>query len=177
MGVIISHAMITVITPRWLDRWSCSLGNEFMKQMQKKFLFHGTRWNISLKGSMPQRSIEKRIPCNFQSNERHNDTCVLPSSLVVFITAPSLSHDDVIKWKHKGQWRGALIFSLICAWINGWVNIGAVGDLRSHRAYYDVTVMMKLLSNVVQSSYCVCLQKQMRASMAEAGISYLDSFE
>ena len=23
---------------------------------------------------------------------------------------------------HKGQWRGALMFSLICAWINGWVN-------------------------------------------------------
>ena len=22
---------------------------------------------------------------------------------------------------HKGQWRGALMFSLICAWINGWV--------------------------------------------------------
>ena len=46
------------------------------------------------------------------------------------------SHDDVIKWKHfprywpfvlvfphKDQWRGALMFSLICAWINGWVNI------------------------------------------------------
>ena len=51
-------------------------------------------------------------------------------------------HDDVIKWKyfscywsfvrgihrspvnssHKGQWRGALMFSLICVWINGWVN-------------------------------------------------------
>ena len=23
---------------------------------------------------------------------------------------------------HKGQWRGALMFSLICAWINRWVN-------------------------------------------------------
>ena len=23
---------------------------------------------------------------------------------------------------HKDQWRGALVFSLICAWINGWVN-------------------------------------------------------
>ena len=52
------------------------------------------------------------------------------------------THDDVIKWSHfprcrpfmrgihwspvnsphKGQWRGALIFSLISAWINGWVN-------------------------------------------------------
>ena len=70
-------------------------------------------------------------------------------------------HDDVIKWKHfrrywpflrgihrspvnsphKGQWRGALIFSLICAWINGWVNNNEPSDLRCHRTHYDVIVM------------------------------------
>ena len=43
---------------------------------------------------------------------------------------------------HKGQWRGALMFSLICAWIDGWVNNGEAGDLRPHRAHYDVTVMI-----------------------------------
>ena len=68
-------------------------------------------------------------------------------------------HDDVIKWKHflrywpfvrgihrlpvnsphKGQWRGALMFSLICAWTNGWAKHR---DLRCHRAHYDVTVML-----------------------------------
>ena len=42
---------------------------------------------------------------------------------------------------HKGQWRGALMFSLICAWINDWVNNRGAGDLRSHSAHYDVTVM------------------------------------
>ena len=42
---------------------------------------------------------------------------------------------------HKGQWRGALMFSLICAWANGWVNHRDAGDLRRHRAHYDVTVM------------------------------------
>ena len=42
---------------------------------------------------------------------------------------------------HKGRWRGALVFSLICAWINGWVNDGEAGYLRRHRAHYDVTVM------------------------------------
>ena len=31
--------------------------------------------------------------------------------------------------------------SLICAWINGWVNNGEAGDLRRHCANYDVTVM------------------------------------
>ena len=39
-----------------------------------------------------------------------------------------------------GQWRGALIFSLICAWTNGWVNNRDTGDLRRHRARYEITV-------------------------------------
>ena len=42
---------------------------------------------------------------------------------------------------HKGKWRGALMFSLICVWINGWVNNREAGDLRCYRAHYDVTVM------------------------------------
>ena len=33
------------------------------------------------------------------------------------------------------------MFSLICAWINGWVHNGEAGDLRRHRAHYDATVM------------------------------------
>ena len=69
-------------------------------------------------------------------------------------------HDDVIKWKHfphywpfvwgihrwqvnslhKGQWRGALMFSLIC----GGVNSREAGDLRHHHTHYDVTVMLIL---------------------------------
>ena len=50
---------------------------------------------------------------------------------------------------HKIQWRGALVFSLICAWTNGWaINLDA-GDLRNHRAYYDVIVMY--LSCITQS--------------------------
>ena len=72
------------------------------------------------------------------------------------------SHDDDIKWKHfprywpfvrgihrspvksphKGLWRRALIFSLICVWINGWVNNREAGDLRRYRAHYDVIVML-----------------------------------
>ena len=74
------------------------------------------------------------------------------------------SHDDVIKWKHfprywpfvrgihwslvnsphKGQWRGALMLSLIRAWINGWVNNGEACDLKRHRAHHDVTVMWSM---------------------------------
>ena len=70
-------------------------------------------------------------------------------------------HDDVIKWKyfprnrpfvrgihrlpvnspHKGQWRGALMFSLICAWTNGWANNRNAGYLRRH---YDVPVIKRV---------------------------------
>ena len=73
-------------------------------------------------------------------------------------------HDDVIKWKHfprywpfvrgihrspvnsplKGQWRGALLFSLICARINDWINNREAGDLRRHCVHYDVIVMQHL---------------------------------
>ena len=47
---------------------------------------------------------------------------------------------------HKGQWRRALVFYLICAWINAWVNNRAAGDLRRHRAHHDVIVMDPLLA-------------------------------
>ena len=42
---------------------------------------------------------------------------------------------------HKGQWRGALMFYMICIWINGWVNNREAGDLKRHHAHYDVIVM------------------------------------
>ena len=35
----------------------------------------------------------------------------------------------------------SLIFSLICAWTNGWANNRDTGDLSRHRVDYDVTVM------------------------------------
>ena len=50
-------------------------------------------------------------------------------------------HQSPVNSPHKGQWRGALMFSLICVWINGWVNNREAGDLRHYRAHYDVTRM------------------------------------
>ena len=55
---------------------------------------------------------------------------------------------------HKGQWRGALMFSLISASMNGWVNNREAGDLRCNRAHYEVNVMLnvKLWSPLCNSS-------------------------
>ena len=91
---------------------------------------------------------------------------VLTVQLWVPIVSPLhvLCHDDVITWKdfprywpfvrrihrspvnspHKGQWRGALMFSWICARINGWINIRVAGDLRGHQAHCDVIVMITI---------------------------------
>ena len=52
---------------------------------------------------------------------------------------------------HKGRWRGALMFSLIFPWTNGWVNTRDAGDLRSQWAHYDVTVMAHRVRAVVYS--------------------------
>ena len=58
---------------------------------------------------------------------------------------------------HKGQRRGASMFSLICARINSWVNNGEAGDLRSHRAHCDVMVMAKIEVHI--SSTVACMTK------------------
>ena len=92
-------------------------------------------------------------------------------------------HDDVIKWKHfprywpfvrgihrspvnsphKGQWRGALMFSLICVWINGWVNNREAGDLGRYRPHYDVIVMNQRWPNSLTHTCASCIHlKRMR---------------
>ena len=82
---------------------------------------------------------------------------------------PWSHHDDVIKWKHfprywpfvrgihrspvnsahKDQWRGTLMFSLTCVWINDWVNNREAGDLRRHRGHYDINVMRAIVNTIV----------------------------
>ena len=91
-----------------------------------------------------------------------------------FLHGWSQKRGDVIKWKHfprywlfvpgihrpsvnsppKGQWRGALVFSLICARINAWVNNREAGDLRTHRIHYDVIVMHNPL--ITSEPLCNC---------------------
>ena len=91
---------------------------------------------------------------NFLQSMKNRRQCCY--NVVNFFT-----HDDVIKWKHfphywpfvrrnhrspvnyphNGQWHGALMFSVIWVWINGWVNNRKAGDLRRNRTRYDVIAM------------------------------------
>ena len=103
--------------------------------------------------------------------------------IVVDINAPSATvnlakppiHDDVIKWKHfprhwpfvrgihrspidspqKGQWRKALMFSLMCAWTNGWEICWYAGDLRRNDAHCDVIAMSRcVVLSTSQHGHC-----------------------
>ena len=94
------------------------------------------------------------------------------------------TNDDVIKWKHfprylpfvqgihrspvnsphKGQWRGALMFSLICIWINGWINNREAGDLRRYRSHYDASELI--------SSYLLWLPQKCRWFMTIRSINH-----
>ena len=99
-------------------------------------------WCSVITGAFDEVYMYKLIHCSYQYNNIN------------------LNHDDVIKWKHfprywslvwrihwspvnsphKGQWREALMFFLICARINGWINYGEAGDLRRHRIHCDAIV-------------------------------------
>ena len=101
-------------------------------------------------GHVQRSCIQKHFPCR-----------VFFGGIKAAYNGVKETHDDVIKWKHfprnwpfvrgihrfpvnsphKGQWRGALMFSLICAGINDWVNNREAGDLRRHRAHDEVIVM------------------------------------
>ena len=106
------------------------------------------------------------------------------------IVRKNLWHDGVIKWKHfprycpfvrgfhrspvnfphKGQWCGALMFSLICVWINGWVNNREAGDLRRYRTHYDV-IVMETCVEVTKVTFSVTTLK---ACVACVVTSYVD---
>ena len=104
----------------------------------------------------------------------HKETAWFTTSPLLMTICFIAHHDDVIKWKHfprywpfvrgihrsrwiprtKGQWRGALIFSLICAWINDWVNNRETGDLKRHCDHYDVIIMCRAWAHVMVERAC-----------------------
>ena len=66
-------------------------------------------------------------------------------------------HRSPVNSPHKGQWRVALMFSLICVWINGWVNNREACDLSRYRAHYDVTIKSTKWEYACQTRPSTCL--------------------
>ena len=124
---------------------------------------------------IPQESPQKwLIVPPFFGYTKFNASSNLSDCLIHFVTwccNKLISYtaaylDDVIKWKHfprywpfvrgihrrpvnsphKCQWRRVLMSSLICTWINGWVNNREASDLRRNHAHCDVNVMLSILT-------------------------------
>ena len=125
-----------------------------------KGLWYAGWWPSSWKG--PEVSITSECQ---QANVRG---CCVPCNWSVYRTALSWWRHQMetfsallalcagnspvpVNSPHKGQWRGAWMFSLISACINAWVNNREAGDLRRHRGHYDAIVMV---------SHCFALSKQ-----------------
>ena len=128
------------------------------------------RWTLPVRtrrgcvnlGNAPVFNSLGPVSHNYGLEDWYMKLVILNNSLMHCVVMSGVLHDDVIKWKyftrhwpfvrgihrspvnypHKGQWRRALMSSLIGACINGWVNNRGADDLRRHRAHYDVTVML-----------------------------------
>ena len=74
---------------------------------------------------------------------------------------------------HKGQWRGALMFSLTCARINGWVNNGEAGDLTRRRAHYDVIVMKCCLISAQETQVLKHLNEEVIFSLKKIRVWWI----
>ena len=131
--------------------------------------------------------------CQWLVNKK-NYTTNMHSISINVVPADGPTHDDVLKWKyfprywpflrgiqrspvdshHKGQWRGALIFYLICAWTDCWANVGGV---RRYCAHHDITVMTSITKScrifvgplaTKILPYVICMWERVNISCNEA---------
>ena len=65
------------------------------------------------------------------------------------VTGVQEMHWSPVNSPHKGQWRRVLMFSLICAWTNGWICNRDASHLRRHRAHYDVAQCIQHLKDLI----------------------------
>ena len=103
-----------------------------------------------LNGSLcTQFSVRKRVVALFSkvlySYKSHEKDKFMMTSLnrnIFRVTGPLCGEFTCHWWipLTKVKKRRALMFSLICAWINGWVSNLEAGYLRRHRSHYDITV-------------------------------------
>ena len=147
---------------KWIKNFSfkqCILKMTSTKTLAILWCMHCHNWKSRV--VMRPTSVSLAIPlCHQWPRSWRHDTFLF-STMGKPRAVTLLSHDDVIKCKHiprywhfvrgihrspvnsphKSRWRGALMFSVMYAWINGLANNRKAGDLRHHRAHYDVTVM------------------------------------
>ena len=139
------HAMLE---PKLLHAY-CKLRHEWMSCKPK----------INMNGNFSHENTFDDSFTDMMTSSNGNISALLP-----FVRG---IHRSPVYSPHKGQWRGALMLSLICAWANN----GDAEDLRRRRVHYDVIVMT--CRHLVQVSVCyiklshICLHMVMAKEINE----------
>ena len=125
--------------------WRHHVGSQFpfisLSWHQFHLLLHVAKQHRNAPESGPHHYY---IVLSMYDNQYFSILCMMTSSngSIFRVTGPLCRTFTGHRWiPRKGQWRGALMFSVICAWINSWANNREAGDLRRHQAHYDVIVM------------------------------------
>ena len=151
----LGHTLIITALPLSVDEWKRMFGHNVQVNQKTQFMLLWMVWIIWNSHRTFLRVVLVNTLFELYISRIHNPSFLSLSSCFC------VDHDDVIKWNnflrywpfvrgihrspvnspHKGQWRGALMCSLICVWTNDWINNREVGDLRLDRGHYDVIVM------------------------------------
>ena len=128
---VIWDAVPSIVTPLWCD-------------VKIEPFLHKVKTQIYRKAILKHRSSSHPLETERKGQNSCHFVMTSPNGNIFRVTGHLCGwiHRSPVNSPHKGQWRWALMFSLIYAWINGWENNGDAGDLRRHRAHYDVTVMV-----------------------------------
>ena len=118
--------------------------------------------NSSVTGEFPaQRPVTRSFDVSFDLhlNKRLNKHLMTSSNgnFSALLAICAGIHRSPMHSPHKGQWHGALKFSLICAWINGWINKCEAGDLRRRRVHYVIIVMEYNESQEWHTGFPLCI--------------------
>ena len=111
-----------------------STAREIYQEMLLRVYAH--QWSASHEGGYIDGLIQERRNSFLLWWRNQMETL---STLLPFVWG---IHRSPVNSPHKGRLRRALMLSLIYACTNGCINDRNAGDLRRHRAHYDVTVML-----------------------------------
>ena len=136
MVSLLTHICVT--RPQWVNSDACDL---FINNIQG--CFHRTRVS-TIAVNRSATKVQQRTAMRMKTSSNGN---------IFRVTGPLWGEFPDHQWIPLTKASDAelcLKFSLICAWRNGLANNPNAGDLRRHRAHYDVTLMASFLKCNVQ---------------------------
>ena len=134
----LEHGWKIIITSngmcKYLSRPNCGVGKG-----RRMVLIYS--WTLICKSTMAKTNLPQIRKSNLMKMKRFTWWRHQMETFSALLAISAGNSQPPVNSLNKGQWRGALMFSWICVWINSWVNNGEAGDLRRYRTHYGVTVM------------------------------------